>query len=108
MHCLVPDDPDITPTDKLRLDACLECDLDALRAPALSPKVIPAGLYAVTLHRGAWTSLAETYFALIGRWLTTTPHQPAPEPVVETYLEGASTPEPQRRTEVRIRLEERH
>lgn len=67
-------------------------------------KVIPGGLYAVTLHRGSWTRLTDTYHALIGGWLPTTRHRPAPEPIVESYLDGVDVPEAERRTEVRIRL----
>jgi AraC family transcriptional regulator len=104
LHCLVPDDPDITPEDKLRLDACLECDSAVPRAPGMHAKVIPGGLYAVTLHRGSWTRLTDTYYALIGGWLPTTHHRPAPEPIVESYLDGLDVPEAERRTEVRIRL----
>ncbi|HKP61966.1 MAG TPA: GyrI-like domain-containing protein [Polyangiales bacterium] len=104
MHCLVPDDPDITPQDKLRLDACVECTRDVPRAPGMHAQVIPQGLYAVAIHRGPWTQLTVTYDALIGGWLPTTHYRPAPEPIVETYLDGAEVPESERRTEVRIRL----
>lgn len=104
LHCLVPDDPDITPQDKLRLDACIECNTQVPPAPGMHAKVIPTGLYAVTVHRGPWTKLTDTYNALIGSWLPTTNYRPAPEPIVETYLDGADTPEAERRTEVRIRV----
>lgn len=104
LHCLVQDDPDITPEDKLRLDACLECDPKIPRAPGMQAKLIPTGLYAVMMHRGAWTGLTDTYNALIGGWLPTTHYRPAPEPIVETYLDGVDVPEAERRTEVRIRI----
>jgi AraC family transcriptional regulator len=104
MHCLVPDDPDVTPEDKLRLDACIECGPAIPPAPGMHAKVIPTGLYAVTTHRGPWTNLTDTYNALIGDWLPTTHYRPAPEPIVETYLDGVDVPEAERRTEVRIRI----
>jgi AraC family transcriptional regulator len=104
MHCLVPDDPEITPEDKLRLDACLEGTPRSELGPGMSRALIPGGLYAVALHRGPWESLEETYLGLIGRWLPTTSFRPPPEPVVETYLDGAEVPSAQRRTEVRMRV----
>jgi len=104
MHCLVPDDPDVTPEDKLRLDACIECEPSVPRAPGMSAKLIPAGLYAVTLHRGPWSTLADTYNALIGGWLPSTGFDPLPDPIVETYIDGAEVPEALRRTQVRIRV----
>lgn len=99
---LCPDDPDVTPEDRLRFDACLATEPNDDLGPTL---LIPAGTYAVAIHRGPYTTLAETYLALIGRWLPSTRHELCDEPVVEAYLNdptvcGADA----LLTEVRVRL----
>jgi len=98
--------PEYAAEDKLRLDACLECAPAVPLAPGMSAKMIPHGLYAVTQHRGSWTTLTDTYNALLGGWLPTTQYQLMPEPIVETYLDGTDVAEAERRTDVRIRIAE--
>ena len=68
---------------------------------------MPAGLYAVVVHRGSYATLSQTYLRLIGGWVPTTRHALCPEPVVEVYLDDpAVIPEAELRTEVWVRLEE--
>jgi AraC family transcriptional regulator len=101
---LCPDDTEITPEDKLRFDAGVAI-ADAPLAQGLARAHIPAGTYAVTLHRGPYWTLHETYLRLIGRWLPATGHSLADEPVIERYLDNPhlTTPE-DLRTEVCVRI----
>jgi AraC family transcriptional regulator len=102
---LCPDDPDVTPEALLRFDACVAPPDAAARAAGLTPRSIPAGTYAVAVHRGSYETLSETYLALIGRWLPGTRYALADEPVVEAYLDDPGvTPAHDCRTEVRVRL----
>lgn len=99
---LCPDDPDVTPEHRLRFDACLAITPDDALGPTL---LIPAGTYAVAVHRGPYTTLADTYLALIGRWLPSTRHELRDEPVVEAYLNDPTVCGPDDLlTEVRVRL----
>jgi AraC family transcriptional regulator len=109
LYGLCHDDPDITAEHQLRFDACLAVLPGTPAAgdvAALTPREVPAGRYAVALHRGPYTTLSQTYLALIGRWLPATTHALCDEPVVEVYLDdpGVTAPE-QLRTEVRVRLQ---
>lgn len=107
---LVYDDPEITRADRLRYDAGLvlpEHFVDTFDpgGTGMTRREIPAGTYAVAVHRGPYTSILETYVALIGRALPSRGVELAPEPVVEVYLVGPEAPDPEDYvTEVCVRL----
>ena len=105
---LVYDDPDVTPAERLRYDACLV--LLPAKIPAAAPdgcvtRTVPPGRYAVALHRGSFDTIFETYVNLLGRWL---PHRNVElfdEPVVEVYLNNPTDTAPEDlRTEVCVRI----
>lgn len=105
---LVYDDPDVTPTEYLRYDACLVLERvaeDALLPEGVRRRVIPGGRYAVALHHGPFDTLPETYLRLIGHWLPHRGLELADEPVLETYLtEPDDTAPADMRTEVSVRI----
>ena len=110
MFALVPDDPSVTPVDRLRYDACLPTvprelpDADF----ALAETTIPAGYYAVALHCGGYDRLGDTYLALIGGWFPGSGYALSPEPVVEHYLNSPEQhPPAELRTEICVRIEDR-
>ena len=104
LYGLCPDDPDVTAEAQLRFDACVVVD-DAFVAGDLGFTEIPAGTYAVGLHVGPYDRLSETYDDVIGRWFPTSGYEPAPDAVVEHYLNDPSTVAPSDlRTEVRVRI----
>jgi AraC family transcriptional regulator len=106
MYGLCPDDPEITPEEHLRFDACTAFEGERALEPPLHAKSIAAGTYAVAVHVGSYATLSETYLALIGRWLPTTRYTLADEPVVEVYIDDpARVEEARRRTEVRVRID---
>lgn len=99
---LCPDDPAVTATEHLRFDACLAASVDH---QDVTPLHVEAGDWAVAVHRGPYSKLSETYLDLIGRWFPTSGYEPAIDAVVEHYLNDPRvTPEPELRTEVRVRL----
>lgn len=86
------DNADVTPTDSLRSHACLVID----RAPARLPDgcerlELPAGEFAVGVHRGPYRTLHESYAWLFGRWLPTSGREPANAPCHEMYVSDART-----------------
>jgi AraC family transcriptional regulator len=108
LYGLCHDDPDVTAEHQLRFDACLAVapDTPAPAGDALVARAVPGGRYAVAVHRGPYTTLSQTYLALIGRWLPTTAHALHDEPVVEVYLDDPRTTAAEDlRTEVRVRLQ---
>ena len=66
---LVHDDPDVTPPERIRYDACLAVDDDFQATGEVGVQEIPGGDYAVTTHKGPYDKLGETYARLCGEWL---------------------------------------
>ena len=59
----------VTPSRKLRYDACVTVDEHYAATGTIQVQTIPGGDYAVTTHCGPPASLGETYASLFGRWL---------------------------------------
>ena len=104
------DDPDVTAAEHLRYDACAPLTPEVIDSLGLLPagfarREVPAGTYAVALHRGAFDTILDTYVALLGGWLPRQRVEIADEPVVERYVRspGEVAPEDQL-TEVLVRL----
>jgi len=102
------DDPEVTPPEEIRYDACLSV------GPEVTPdedgieiKTIPGGEYAVTLHKGPFEKLGETYAALCGEWAPQSGRIVSDKAGYEVYLtDPDQTPPEDLRTEIRLRLEE--
>ncbi|NUP04484.1 MAG: AraC family transcriptional regulator [Polyangiaceae bacterium] len=102
------DDPDVTRSEHLRYDACLVMPMASwpMVLPAgCTQRTIPAGRYAVAVHRGSFDTLLDTYVKLMGHYLPTRGVELVDEPVVETYLTDPARTAPQDlRTEVSVRI----
>ncbi len=103
------DDPEVTPPDKLRYDACIVVDGDVETGDGVQMTDLPHGTYARALHEGAYERLAETYGGLaaavaqgeIGgkRWSL------GDQPSIEVYLNTPMDTAPEDlRTEVMLRV----
>jgi AraC family transcriptional regulator len=100
------DDPEITPAEYLRFDACIEYEGKNNESMGVSTDYIPAGRYAVATHIGAYTNILDTYLSLIGGWVPRTDYELCDEPVVEYYLDDPRKTLPEEmRTELWIRLQ---
>lgn len=105
LYGLCPDDAEVTPTEHLRFDAAVLLDRALPPTAGLGVAEVPAGTYAVGVHVGPYDRLRETYLDVIGRWFPTSGYEPAPEPIVEHYLNDPSRiPADELRTEVRVRI----
>lgn len=99
------DDPDVTPPDRLRYDACVSVREPVEVAPPFGTIRLLAGEYASAIHTGPYEKLGETYAALFGRWLPESGRTPRSAPCVEIYLDDPRVTQPEeRRTEVRVPL----
>jgi AraC family transcriptional regulator len=99
------DDPDVTPADKIRYDACLVVGPSVRPEGDIGVQEVAGGEFAVAVHRGPYRRLGETYRALCGQWIPASGRQLGPPPSIERYLnDPRSTPEDQLVTEVCIRL----
>ena len=106
MFGMCHDDPDVTPPDKIRYDACIVVGDDVQAEGDIGIQDLPGGRYAKALHEGSYSKLGETYSALVGRWMPAHDFQPANDrPALEFYLNNPQqTPEDQLRTEIYMPL----
>jgi AraC family transcriptional regulator len=80
------DDPEVTPPDKIRYDACVTVDEDFQPSGDIGVQVIPGGEYAVATHFGPYQKLGQTYNKLLGQWLPRSGRELGPTPCFEVYL----------------------
>ncbi|WP_321402898.1 AraC family transcriptional regulator [Maridesulfovibrio sp.] len=69
------DDPDITPEEKIRYDACISIDKTVELPPEMGHQIIPAGKYAITTHYGSYEGLNDAYKEFYGKWLPANGYQ---------------------------------
>ena len=108
MKCLglCHDDPQVTPPDKIRYDACLVVDERVQPEGDVGVQTIPAGDYAVAVHRGPYEKLAESYARLCGEWIPSQSREPRSAPGFEVYHNDPnSTPPEELVTEIHVPLE---
>ena len=89
------DDPQITPPDKIRYDACLTAGDHVQPEGEVGVQEIAAGEYAVTTHRGPYERLSETYAKLCGEWLPQSCREPSNGPSCEIYRNDPSRTKPE-------------
>lgn len=100
------DDPEITPPEKIRYDACVTVD-DSFQAEGeIGVQVIAGGDYARTTHQGPYEKLGQTYHRLMGEWLPRSGRHLRNAPCLEFYLtDPDSTPPADLLTDVCVPLE---
>ena len=80
------DDPEVTPPEKIRYDACITVDDDFQPEGEVGVQVISAGDYGMTTHVGPYNRLGETYARLCGQWAPTSGRELKSSPCFEVYL----------------------
>lgn len=88
------DDPEVTPQDKIRYDACVRVDKNFSPEGEIGVQVIPGGEYAVTTHFGPYQKLGDTYTKLLGQWLPRSGREMRSAPCFEVYLNDPQSTEP--------------
>jgi AraC family transcriptional regulator len=105
---ICPDDPDVTPPDKLRFDCCLTVDESVQPQGEIGVQNVAGGEYAVATHRGPYSQLAEAYRWLYGVWLPASGRQPGDTPPFEVYRNSpGDTPPEALLTDIYLPLEPR-
>ncbi|MBN2684238.1 MAG: AraC family transcriptional regulator [Pontiellaceae bacterium] len=103
---LCHDDPDVTPSENIRYDACITIDHKIEPQGKIGTQVIAGGLYAVTTHHGSFNKLSETYAALCGRWAPANGYELRSLPSREVYLNNPDeTPEEELLTDIYVPIE---
>lgn len=80
------DDPEVTPEEKLRYDACITVNHDIEISGEIKQKVIEGGKYAVFLHKGPYKNFQETFNAIFSEWLPKSNYKLRETPCFEMYL----------------------
>jgi AraC family transcriptional regulator len=103
---LCHDDPESTPPDKIRYDACVVVDESFKPHDGVEVQTIAGGDYAVTVHRGAFEGIGKTYAELYGQWIPRQGREMRNAPAFEVYLNHPDqTPEAERMVEIYAPLE---
>lgn len=89
MIALYHDDPDVTPSDKLRSDAALTLPGHTPAPMGLIEQHVPKGRYAKTVHKGGYEGLPGAWKAL-KEWATTQGHTMG-HPGYEIYVNNPMT-----------------
>ena len=89
------DDPEVTPPEKVRYDACITVDSDFVAQDDVGVQTIGGGEYAVTTHVGPYHLLGQTYAQLLGQWLPRSGRELRSEPSLEFYLNAPESTDPQ-------------
>lgn len=79
------DDPDVTPPDKIRYDACVTVDARLQPEGDVGVQEVGGGEYAVTTHHGPYETLSQTYTQFCGEWLPASGRETRSAPPFEVY-----------------------
>jgi AraC family transcriptional regulator len=105
---VVHDDPEITPADRLRYDACFVVDDRFQPQGEVGVQELAGGEYAVAVHTGPYETLGETYARVCGEWAPRSGRGLRSAPAWEVYLNDPRRTRPELlRTEIYLPLEPR-
>jgi AraC family transcriptional regulator len=99
------DDPQVTPPDKIRYDACVTVDGTVEGEGEVGIQTVGGGRYAVTTHKGPYENLESSYAELMGGWLPLSGERLGDNLCFELYLnDPQSTPPEELLTDIYISL----
>lgn len=102
---LCHDDPDTTPDEKIRYDACVTVGPDAQASDPVKLAELPGGEYATFIHKGPFDQIAASYKQFYSDWLPSSGREQAAAPHIEFYLnDPKSTPPEKLETRVCVPL----
>jgi AraC family transcriptional regulator len=89
------DDPEVTPPEKIRYDACVTVDENFKPQGDIAVQTLSGGDYAVTTHIGPYDKLGQTYAKLYGQWIVQSGRELWSEPCLEFYLNDPESTDPE-------------
>jgi AraC family transcriptional regulator len=100
------DDPEVTPQEKVRYDACVTVDETFSASDEVGVQVLAGGDYAIATHEGPYENLKVTYGEIYGVWLPGSGREPRPLPCFELYRNNPQEVAPaDLRTDIYVPLE---
>jgi len=79
------DDPDVTPPDKVRYDACFVVDPSFQPEGEVGVQEVGGGEYAITTHRGPYEAVSQTMARLCGEWLPASGREARSAPILAIH-----------------------
>lgn len=89
------DNPQVTPPDKIRYDACVTVDEHVQASGDVGVKEIPGGQYAIATLRGPCSGLADAWRWIFEKWLPTSGRKFGSGQCFELYVTNAMTTPPE-------------
>lgn len=83
---VVHDDPEVTPPERVRYDACITIGIDCQPDGEVGIQDIGGGDFAVAAHRGPYDQLGESYARVCGVWLPASGRELRATPPFEAYI----------------------
>lgn len=101
------DDPDVTPADRIRYDACITVDTLVEPEGEVGLQQVGGGDYAVGRHVGPYSDLPKSYARIFGEWLSQSGREARSAPALEFYRnDPTSTPPEKLITDIHIPLDD--
>lgn len=89
------DDPEITPIEKVRYDACISITKDTTSNTDFSNKTIAGGKYLCFLYKGDYQNLGAVYNQIFRDWVIKKEYDLRDEPVFEQYINNKEITPPE-------------
>ncbi len=89
------DDPDVTPSDKIRYDACISVGDDFVAQGEIGAQTTGGGEHAIATHRGPYDQLGAVYAMLMGVWLPAHDREPREVGCFEVYRNSPQRTRPE-------------
>jgi AraC family transcriptional regulator len=90
------DDPEVTPLDKIRYDACVTVSEGVKAEGEIGVQEIPGGEFAIFTHQGPLENLLKSYQAIFGEWAPKSGRVIKAGPGYEVYLNDPNTTPPEK------------
>jgi AraC family transcriptional regulator len=85
MYGVAQDNPNITPPDRLRYDACVEIDDGFQRNGVVDVQTLPGGTFACTSFRGTAAEIPAAWVRFLGHTIPQSGYEPDLVPGIEIY-----------------------
>ena len=100
------DDPETTPPEKIRYDACISVSDDFVPEGEITVFEVEGGEYAVYTHIGSYDKIKESFQRLNKEWIKSSGRLMRKAPCLEIYIDDPEeTPEENLRTDLCIPLQ---
>jgi AraC family transcriptional regulator len=91
MYGIGHDNPQVTPEDKCRYDACIALEDGVKIGNDLNTKSLPKGKYACFYYKGSTEKILQLYLEIYSNWFPKSGYEPGDHPLIEKYINVSKT-----------------